>query len=838
MRLVTTSLALLTLVHLSQTAAIAQVPTFDMSDERPPQAPASPPLVIPQLNNPQRTSPPALVPPPRPTSVTPAQPARPQSGAAEAPDKPAVPQPPQGQGQSQQAAPEARPAPVAPARQTAEASPTGRRYLIPSDTLMLTGELDRSRFSIYLTPEQAAAAATFHLGFQNSIVTAPEASRLQVLVNDRPVGEMPVDSSEGVRSSQFKVPPGLLQSGSNLIEFRASQRHRTDCDVRSTYDLWTTVKPDQTFLSFDGAVAQTSSVSESVKALGVDASGRARLRIVAPALGQTVSTNPLLRLSQGLSLLSGLPRLSFDYRTGGVEPSQPGEMTLYVGTFAELQPLLPSIPPAAQSAAVTAVTSVPGSSASVMVISGPSWSNIEGAIDAVIASADRPTGVRRDVITTQRWSAPDAPLLFGGQKLPLSQFGLQTTEFSGRRMRLDFAVAVPADFYANAYGEAELLVDAAFTESVQPGSHIDVYVNENIASSTPLYARHGGVLRHQAVKIPLRNMRAGVNAIGLEVVINAPEDQACVPGSSASTTPRIALFDTSEFAMPNFARIGRSPNLEALAGTGFPYNTATSQPILVALERLDADMLSIASTFFGRVAVMAGRVIRVDAAAPSSSFGTRDAVFIGPISQIPQKALQQVNLPLNNVAAWRPGQAQSTQAAPSSASLDDWSAKLGGSALSGGISGAGAWFERNFDMSLDRLSLFPSAEQPFQPTANQTLIMAQSRGDAGSGTWTVVTAPDTGTLRSGVEAVTMPENWQKVSGRLVAYNEKAQTMAALPANRVSYIETAPASLDNYRLVLANWLSTNILIYSVALIVLLALLGVFTSSLLSKFGRRK
>ncbi|MGN7293045.1 cellulose biosynthesis cyclic di-GMP-binding regulatory protein BcsB [Rhizobium sp. SAFR-030] len=836
MRLVTTSLALLTLVLLSQTATLAQVPTFDMSGERPPQAPAAPPLVIPQLNTPQRPSPPTLVPPPRPTSITPTV-SRPQAGAP-TPDQPAVPQRAQIQVQPQPVPQEARPATTPPTRQTVDVSPADRRYLIPSDTLTLTGELDRSRFSVYLTPEQAAAAATFHVGFQNSIVAAPEASRLQVLVNDRPVGEMPVDSSENVRSTQFRVPQGLLQSGSNLIEFRVNQRHRTDCDVRSTYDLWTTVKPDQTFLSFDGAVAQTSSVSEAVKALGVDASGRTRLRIVAPALGQSVSTNPLIRLSQGLSLLSGLPRLSFDYRTGTPEPSQPGEMTLYVGTFAELQPLLPAMPAAAQSAAVTAIASPPGSSESVMVISGPSWANIEGAIDTVIASADRPSGVRRDVITTQRWSAPDAPLLFGGQKLPLSQFGLQTTEFSGRRMRLNFGVAVPADFYANAYGEAELLVDAAFTESVQPGSHIDVYVNENIASSTPLYARSGGVLRHQAVKIPLRHMRAGVNSIGLEVVINAPEDQACVPGSSASTTPRFALFDTSEFSMPNFARIGRSPNLEALAGTGYPYNTATSQPVLVALDRLDPDMLSIASTFFGRVSVMAGRVIKIDAAAPSSSFGNRDAVFIGPISQIPQKALQQVNLPLNNAAAWRPGQAQSAQAATSSASIDDWSAKLGGGALSGRISGARDWFERNFDMSFDRLSVLPSAELPFQPTANQTLILAQSRGDAGNGTWTVVTAPDTGTLRSGVEAVTMPENWQKVTGRLVAYNEKAQTMAALPVSRVSYIETAPASLDNYRMVMANWLSTNILIYSVALIVLLMLLGVFTSSLLSKFGRRK
>ncbi|MGO7675817.1 cellulose biosynthesis cyclic di-GMP-binding regulatory protein BcsB, partial [Rhizobium ruizarguesonis] len=76
---------------------------------------------------------------------------------------------------------------------------------------------------------------------------------------------------------------------------------------------------------------------------------------------------------------------------------------------------------------------------------------------------------------------PNAPLVFSDTNIALSQLVVKTTEFSGRRLRTSFNIAVPADFYANAYGEAKVLLDAAYTDNVLPCSHIDIYVNDNIA---------------------------------------------------------------------------------------------------------------------------------------------------------------------------------------------------------------------------------------------------------------------------------------------------------------------------------------------------------------------
>ena len=53
-----------------------------------------------------------------------------------------------------------------------------------------------------------------------------------------------------------------------------------------------------------------------------------------------------------------------------------------------------------------------------------------------------------------------------------------------------------------------------------------------------------------------------------------------------------------------------------------------------------------------------------------------------------------------------------------------------------------------------------------------------------------------------------------------------------------FVATQPLSIANYRLIAANWLSTNILSYAFLLVVLSILIGVTTSSMLGRLGRGK
>ena len=121
---------------LSTVLATAQLATpFDMSPERK-DLPA---------NVPPASSAPAREPLAQSTPVEPAQ----------------QPQPP-------------APVAAAPVNRDAATGDGYRRYLIPAETMTLSGEIDRRSWSVTLTESEAQNARTLNLAYQNAIVIAPE----------------------------------------------------------------------------------------------------------------------------------------------------------------------------------------------------------------------------------------------------------------------------------------------------------------------------------------------------------------------------------------------------------------------------------------------------------------------------------------------------------------------------------------------------------------------------------------------------------------------------------------------------------------------------------------
>ncbi|SFB61068.1 cellulose synthase subunit [Rhizobium sp. NFR07] len=780
--------------------AKSQPAPFDMTPERPAEPPAAPSFRWPQAGHPT-ASPPFSV--------------------------PTAPTPP---------ATEPRAKPNNPSAQTRPEIGT-RRYIIPSKSLVMEGEEDRRVWSIYLSEQQAKAKAKFHLGFQNAVVIAPEISQISVLINGQLVGDASVAFPDAPGSRVFDIPSTLLQPGSNRIEIRSVQRHRTDCSIDSTYELWTDIDPAETFLSFDSLPDARPSLADAIRAIGPDENGNTDFEVLMPAVGQAAAGETLVRLSQGLSLLSGMPNQNFKIERSQLGAPAPGRIGIVIGTASELQPIFGDLPAGSQTAPVATLATDPRTEGQVLLITGPDWRGVAAAVDSIVSPLAPPRDIRRDAISTQRWSAPDAPLLFGGERLSLSELGVDNVEFAGRRIRANFNIGVPADFYANAYGEATLLLDAAFAESVLPGSHFDVYVNGNIASTMPITSQKGGILRHMPIRVTLRHFKPGVNNIALEAVVLTESDKVCQPGATSLKEPRIAVFGTSEWAMPTFARIGQIPNLAGLAGTGFPYGRGT-EPLLLASARLDADTLAATSTFMARLALSAGRLIPIEILASQSTIGERNVLFFGALSDMPDKFFAQLKIDPNSVAAWRSVGDLTVNGVNSPVSFDEWRSRVRGGAWSGQISALQEWLRRNFDITLSSLQFAPGKEPAFAPTLNQSLVIAQGSSPQGAAIWTAVTAPTVEELSKGVKAITMREQWSKVSGRIAAYEVKSGELTSVSANDVKFVRTmSESSLNNYRLVIANWLSTNVLTYAVLLVVLATVLGLATAAMLGSLGRR-
>ncbi|RDJ16856.1 cellulose biosynthesis cyclic di-GMP-binding regulatory protein BcsB [Rhizobium grahamii] len=828
-------------VLAASTIAYAQTVPFDMSGEREqgstpmvprltlPAAPA--PATVPQTSVAPTSPAPSATPATPPFSMAPASPAPAPSPAA----SPAQAEPPR----PQSAAP-VGPAPAEappPVRQTAQRTTAAlQRFVIPFTKFGLDGEYDRKSWSVYITPEQAAAPAKFNFSYQNAVVVAPEASELTVLLNNRIVGQQQIGSSDAPSNVSFDVPVGLLQPGANLLTFEATQRHRTDCTVQSTYELWSDIDPAKTYLSFSGQEAAKFSSTDAIRAIGVDETGRTQFNFVVPALQQPGTTKPLLRLAQGLAVLSGMPNQTFSFSPSSLPQPGAGRMTVVVGTPAELQPVI-TPPPAAQTAPSASFVTDPKSGAPILLISGPSWPAISSAIDTIVSPTDRPATAVRDTLATQRWSAPDAPLVLSDTNLTFSQLGVKTAEFSGRRFRTNFNIGVPSDFYANAYGDATVLLDAAYTQNILPGSHIDIYVNGNIASTVPISSTGGGIFRHLPIRVTMRHFKPGLNTLSLEAILMTKEDEVCVPGTTAGAAPRFALFDTSEIHIPDFARIGQRPNLAGLSGTAYPYNRAT-QPTPLFIDMIDSDTLSATATLLGRMAVAAGRPLDMEPAATPGAIGERDAIFIGSISQMPAAVLTQLNIATTSQASWQPPAAtQSNQTEPS-VSFDDWRSKVSGGVWRGQITSFQEWLRRNFDISLSSLQFVPGSEEVFTPSNAESFLIAQGKSAAGGSTWTVVTAPSANDLREGAEALTAQVNWPQVAGHITTYSSKTGKIVSVPVGRFDFVTSQPWSISNYRLIAANWLSTNILSYAFLLVVLSLLIGVTTAGMLSRLGRRE
>ncbi|MHC2302719.1 cellulose biosynthesis cyclic di-GMP-binding regulatory protein BcsB [Rhizobium mongolense] len=791
--------------------ALAPAP-FDMSPERP----AGLHPMVPRLTLPDPTvTPPVTVP------AAPSVPA--------APPKPS----PSFPGTANSARPQA----VQPAGTPAETAGGMRRYVVPFDRFGLEGEYDRKSWSVYLTPEQAAAPAKFNFAYQNSIVVAPEASQITVLINNRPIGQKQIGSPDTRSQVSFDVPRGLLQPGANLLTFEASQRHRTDCTIQSTYELWSNIDPAQTHLSFEGQEAAKLSSTDAIRAVGVDGSGRTEFDLLVPALEQPGTTKPLLRLAQGLSVLSGMPNQSISFSVDRLPAAGPGRLTVLVGTTSELQPYFPDLPPAAHSAALSTFVPDPRTGSPVLLISGPSWQAIASAIDTIVSPTDRAPGIRRDALTTERWSAPNAPLILKDTRLTFADLGVKTTEFSGRRFRTNFNVAVPSDFYANAYGEATVLLDAAYTGSVLPGSHIDIYVNGNIASTMPITGTGGGILRHLPIRVAMRHFKPGLNSLSLEAILMTSDDNICVPGATASTTSRFALFDTTEFRMPDFARVGQRPNLAAMAGTAYPYGRLAG-PMPLFIDRIDADTLSAAATLLGQMAVVSGRPMNIEPTASPGTIGDQEAVFIGSISQLPAAVLSQLNISTASQATWRPVPDTQVVQPDTNSAFDQWRSKVSSGAWRGQVTAFQEWLRENFDISLSSLQFVPRAEAVFTPSNVASLMIAQGASPTGAGAWTVVTAPSAKDLREGIDAVTEQRNWPQISGHITTYSGKTGEIETVPVSRFDFVPSQPWSLANFRLIAANWLSTNILSYAFLLVILSILLGMATSGMLSRLGRGK
>lgn len=746
---------------------------------------------------------------------------------------------------------EAQPAaPTGPAAPAARLDP-GRidRYLLSGADLKFAGETGRRKWGFYLTAEQAARPAALAIAFNSAIYVSPEDSLLDIKINDRQIVSRALLARENPTYIDAPIPPGTLQPGVNVISFVVDQRHRTDCTMLSTYDLWTEFEADGTGIVFEGEDPTRLASLEELPAVGVDATGRTRIHVVAPGNERAFADSDLARLIQAIVLRGNFRQavVSVEDETHAGPPQ--GVLRLMVGTAEELKDV-PGLPREAGNSPTVGFLDMPGA-APTLIISGPRWQDVKSAMGYVANGVGRSRDSRRNTIDTTPMILPPVPLINGPRTLTLAELGVPTEEFSGRRFRREFFVGLPGDFFSDAFGEATLYVDGAYTAQVRPGSRIDVYVNGFIAANSPLTSSEGDILQHLPIKVSMTHFRPGVNTVAVEAVLDTEADAICAPGTVASGPNRFVLFDTSEFSIPAFARVERWPDLSALAGAGMPYSQAEG-PVPIVLGRAAGETYGAAMTFLSAVAISGGRIVPAEMGRNEAS-ASQPAIFVGALNQFSAStvadfgvadsarlrwdgpvrfpnAVVNIDIDPNRIVPNAFGDSVSTEGV-----FNRWKDEVQNpSGLYGRWVEFERWLERNFDLSFAQFAIFAESDAMFDPSTRSTAVVVQAP-KAAARLWTLVSGRTPEDLVAGVEALTEANFWSQLGGRVSDY-AAATGVTTVPAKAERFLLSGDFSINNIRLIAANWLSANIVVYAVLIVLLCCVLGVCTTALLRRLGR--
>ncbi|MTH99309.1 cellulose biosynthesis cyclic di-GMP-binding regulatory protein BcsB [Roseibium sp. RKSG952] len=718
----------------------------------------------------------------------------------------------------------------------ADAPVTTRRFVVPDGQLQLRGEIDRRAWSVVLTAAQAEAAAALNITYQNSVFVAPEFSELSVLINGEPILKERIASPDKPEQWRVDIPGGVLRAGRNEFAVFASQRHRTDCHVESTFELWTNIVTAGTYLSFGNGPANRLSSISGLSAIGNDADGVTPIHIIAPQIVETSLRDELLRLAQNIALIANMPRQSISVFTS--VPENPARLTVFFGTNDHLS-VFPGLGPQMGDKSFAGFIEMPPNRGHVLLVSGRNLIDVQEAARrvATVASQTEPDA-DLDVLRTQNRFWPQPPMINRARSVSLADLGLETREFSGRLFRTEFEFGLPEDFYAKAYGYFQILMDAAYSSSVLPGSSISVYVNGNIASNLPINQVGGSIMNGAAISVPLRNARPGLNRITIEGRFDTAEDALCAPGTTGNADQRFVLFDTTRIVFPELARLGQLPNLESFSGFGFPYSKQDDTTRLF-LADFQESTLSAAATLLSSLSVAAGRPIGFTSTGSVPITLDDSALFIGNISALPREALSYVGLSSAADSEWAKNPLTQTDTRPlvldNEETLENWRSKLAEGGWSGRLMRWMRDIQENLDLSDKDFSLRPAIQGGYVPPAATDLLIAQNSTEHLPGAWTVVTAPNSQRIDASVSEYLTYKS--ELGGNISAIRPSLGQADSIQTEQPDLFFSGHWSIANIRMVATNWLSVNALKFCAILFVVVILFGTAAAGLLRVSGRR-
>lgn len=510
----------------------------------------------------------------------------------------------------------------------------------------LAGEVGSSEWPVYLTEAQARRKLQFQLGYLAAVSVAPEASTLTLTINDEIVAAAPVRAVGAVRTIVFDIPPGLMQAGFNAVRISADQRHRVDCSIQATFELWTQIDPTQTGVLLPARDASIESLAD-LGALLPDEQGALPIRAVLPASPKESDVERMLRAVQLISIVG-----RFEQPVVDVGPLSAGAygVNLLVGDAQELRAQLgfDLLGPVDRPRAL--VLAATPQRRTTLVITGATPAQVSDAMRQFLVATTAkgaPAGLRAA-------AAFPGYRVEGGRNVKLRDLGASSEQFTGRLFRTAFNISMPTDFYAADYGRATLRLAGAYAPALTSRAQVVLNVNDRTAVSLSLLNADGDVFQDRPLPLPLGFLRPGLNRIEIEAHVPNASDDKCDPLAMIHATNRYLFLDSTQLEIPAIARVARMPDLAVTATGGFPFAGSPTRPKLFT-PSLDPKSIGAAATLVAHLAIAANRPIDFEVTSAPPPLGKGPTLAVAPIDALDGDLLQKLNAPAKELRdAWRP----------------------------------------------------------------------------------------------------------------------------------------------------------------------------------------
>lgn len=695
--------------------------------------------------------------------------------------------------------------------------------------LRLEGEDDVMRLTFVADQVAVGGGGELQLAYRNAVSVMPEASLMAVSVNGARIGDFPIRSPSDFEVRSIPIPASALRIGVNEVELHAVQRHRVDCSMEATYELWTEIS--QVRSGFKPVAMPSLASFAGLRMVGHTDDGLTDIRLVLPEGAGTAALTAALPVIETVALL--IDRQDVNVTVASTPGVGPG-IDVIVGIDSDPRTLA-NVPQAAAGGFSVVASADPQRAVVVARVAD------ESQIAPMLASAVETT-LKPLLDTGVRASHPGEIRGDAARSYTLADTGYTPRPFAGRLFRTDFDIVLPADFYPAEYATLDLALHAATSPRLKPTSQLLVRVNDQIVKSLPMRDTGGEVFSGRRMELPLRAFHPGRNKVELLAELENDNDDACVFAARDEVSPRFILLGSTEIRVPSLARVARMPELASTVGMAWPYDRADG--VTVYAVRPDARSVSSALTMVTRLSHSAGTPLNAriafglpehDPAADkngnaiviASKRALEESQRLGaaPLAdaiQFADSALDYdsvvtaaIGIDPNAMLVAKPDPAALLEAFRQTTRNKDGET-MSLRAVREGFADTFAQFRRwlNYERPVDISDASGTA---------RTATLAQRASVGGDGVVTWLTADTPAELSEATALLSDPQIWSRVEGEVARLNLDDRTIRTdLPASYFGY-ELTDYGPANLRRIAAAWFSDNFRIY---VIVVLALLGVF------------